>query len=84
MTMKTVNVATLKQHLSRYLHMVADGQELVVTSHQRPVARVVPEARGFAIRPPISPMSTLRSVGRVCPAAAPVALEMLLEDRRRR
>lgn len=82
--MKTVSVATLKQNLSRYLHMVADGQEVLVTSHQRPVARVIPEVRGLVIRPPLSPLSTLRSVGGVAPASASVALDLLLEDRRRR
>ncbi len=41
--MKTVNVATLKEKLSEYLHRVEQGEEWVVVSHRRPVARLVPE-----------------------------------------
>jgi prevent-host-death family protein len=42
MTMKTVNVAALKSGLSHYLATVRKGEEVVVTSHNHPVARLVP------------------------------------------
>ena len=82
--MKTVSVASFKQNLSRYLHMVAEGQELVVTSHQKPVARVISESDGIVIRSPLRPIATLRTIGGIANPAAPLAIEMLLEDRRRR
>jgi prevent-host-death family protein len=37
----TVGVRELKDNLSRYLAMVRDGGEVVVTDHGRPVARVI-------------------------------------------
>ncbi len=40
-----VGVRELKNNLSRYLHRVRTGSELVVTDHGRAVARVVPLAR---------------------------------------
>ena len=40
--MKTASVAELKAHLSGYLHRVGKGEEVVVTSHDHPVARIVP------------------------------------------
>jgi len=82
--MKTVSVALFKQNLSQYLHWVAEGQELVVTSHQRPVARVVSESSGLVIRPPLRPITTLRAVEGIALPAPSLALEMLLEDRRSR
>ena len=42
--MKRVGVAELKASLSKYLSMVKDGEELVVTDHGKPVARLVPAA----------------------------------------
>lgn len=36
-----VGVRELKNHLSRYLGRVRDGEEIVVTDHGRPVARLV-------------------------------------------
>ncbi len=40
--MKTTGVAELKAHLSRYLERVKSGQEVLVTEHGRPVAKLVP------------------------------------------
>jgi prevent-host-death family protein len=42
-----VGVRTLKNALSRYLAAVRDGQELIVTDHGRPVARITPVTRGI-------------------------------------
>lgn len=84
MYMKTVSVASFKQNLSRFLHMVVEGEELVVTSHQRPVARVIAEAQGVAIRPPLRPVATLRKIRGISMSSPSLALDMLLEDRRRR
>ncbi len=83
MSMKTVSVALFKQNLSKYLHLVMAGQELVVTSHHRPVARVLPQSPDLVIRPPVKPMSALCSVTGISSTAASLAFEMLMEDRRR-
>ena len=48
--MNTVSVATLKQKLSQYLRQVEQGEEVVVTSHRRRVARIVPRVGLFAAR----------------------------------
>ncbi|MGH8906238.1 MAG: type II toxin-antitoxin system Phd/YefM family antitoxin [Egibacteraceae bacterium] len=37
-----VGIRELRDHLSRYLDRVRDGDELVVTDHGRAIARVVP------------------------------------------
>jgi prevent-host-death family protein len=39
---ETVGVAELRQNLSRYLERVADGERLIVTDHNRPVAELGP------------------------------------------
>ena len=40
--MKKVAVADLKTHLSRYLSQVKEGEELLVTSTGKTIARIVP------------------------------------------
>jgi prevent-host-death family protein len=40
-----VGVRELRNHLSRYLERVRDGEEVVVTDHGRPVARLSPVDR---------------------------------------
>ena len=40
--MKSVGVAELKAHLSRYLGHVKNGQEVIVTERGLPVAKIVP------------------------------------------
>jgi prevent-host-death family protein len=42
--MKTIGVAQLKAHLSRYLYIVKHGQEIVITDRGVPVAKIVPLA----------------------------------------
>lgn len=37
-----VGIRELRAHLSRYVERVKDGEEIVVTEHGRPVARIVP------------------------------------------
>ena len=38
----SVNIATLKARLAKYLRMVRAGRDFVVTDHKLPVARLVP------------------------------------------
>jgi prevent-host-death family protein len=37
-----VGIRELRAHLSRYVEQVKGGEEIVVTEHGRPVARIVP------------------------------------------
>jgi prevent-host-death family protein len=83
--MKTVTVATLKQRLSEYLHMVEAGDEITVTSHQRAVARLVPDsASGLRMRPSTRPASDLKRIVGITPAKTFSADEDLAWDRARR
>lgn len=85
MKTETVNVALLKQNLSAYLHLVEQGDEVVVTSHRRTVARLMPESdAGCKIRPPILPVSALRKVKGVTPLKGFSVDADLLWDRARR
>lgn len=43
--MKTYSIARLKDGLSSIVAEVAKGAEVVVTDHNRPVARIVPVSR---------------------------------------
>jgi prevent-host-death family protein len=84
--MTTVSVDSLKTELSRYLRTVRGGEEVVVSSHNHPVAKLVPyeEASGAGIRRPQQPMSRLKSVEGVEPLKAVDAVRLLVEDRCRR
>jgi len=84
--MKTINVAGLRQNLSEYLHCVEKGEEVQVTSHHRPVARLVPAAGTAApgIRPSRAPLSAVRALKGIKLNEGIPAESYLSEDRRRR
>ena len=83
--MKTVSVAVLKQELSRYLHLVEDGEDLVVTAHRRPVARVIPHPeRGLSTRLPSRKPAVLGKLNGVRLSPGRTAVDTLLEERSRR
>jgi prevent-host-death family protein len=46
---RTVGVAELRQNLSTYLRRVQQGERLVVTDRNRPVAELGPPASGAAL-----------------------------------
>ena len=80
--MNTVNVATLKQKLSEYLRRVEEGDEIIVTSHRRRIARIIPEPEaGVRIRPPLHPLSRLAAVRGVTANPGFSAAESLATDR---
>lgn len=64
--MKTAPVTDLKNHLSRYLRLVASGESVTITDHGQPVARLsrVESGSGDAdalvaaglARPPLAPL----------------------------
>jgi|SRR5271165_2457850 len=44
--MKTVNIGTLKNNLSSYLHDVQNGEEVIVHDRKKPIARIIPILSG--------------------------------------
>jgi prevent-host-death family protein len=85
MDMKTTSVAMLKQNLSAYLHCVEEGDEVLVTSHRKPVARLIPETDlPFVIRPPSLSLKKLKGIRGVSPKKGVSSLDILLSDRERR
>ena len=75
----------LKEKLSSYLKLVSRGEEVVVTSYHHPVARIVPPySRNQNVRPPVRPVSDLRSVKGIRRKLSVSAVDSLLEDRRKR
>lgn len=85
MTMKSVNVAELKQKLSAYLRVVEQGEEVVVTSHRRPIARIAPEpATDWVVRESGVPASAIRALKGNRRRRQGAAEAMLYEDRGRR
>jgi len=82
MDMITASVAVMKQRLSHYLRQVEDGEEVMVTAHGRPVARVISAAPGRpGIRKPTADISTLRRLKGVKASAGRTAVHLLIEDR---
>ena len=86
LTMKTVSVAALKSELSRYLRTVRGGSEIIVTTHDHAVAKLVPYTvnAGTTIRPPRLPREHLRGIKSVQTLKPCDPLVGLLEDRARR
>ncbi len=79
------HVAELKQRLSHYLRLVEQGDEVAVTSHQRRIARIVPDASGdLPIRLPLRPASDLPPLGPIGKKLSSRGVALLLEDRTRR
>jgi prevent-host-death family protein len=85
MIMTTVNVAILKEKLSYYLGLVKRGEEVVVTSHRHPVARILPSAAPTArIIEPTRPVKDLSKVKGLRRRRSVSAVDILIADRRRR
>ncbi|MGH8595570.1 MAG: type II toxin-antitoxin system Phd/YefM family antitoxin [Gammaproteobacteria bacterium] len=83
--MVAVNVATLKQKLSHYLKLVKRGEEVVVTSHRHPIARILPwEPRTAQIIEPTRPTTDVLKVTGVQRRRSVAGVHILLADRRRR
>ena len=85
-----VSVRDLKEHLSHYLRAVQAGEPLLVTSHNKPVARIEPIAEGIGLEgvARLAAAEGVRWAGgkpagtRIVPAGGgKTAAEMVLEDR---
>lgn len=84
--MKRIGVAELKNNLSRHLRDVEAGEEVVVTDHGRPLARIVPiEATSrVAIQPALRPFSEIAGK-HYPPLNLPVSsLDLLKQERGKR
>jgi prevent-host-death family protein len=85
---REVGVAELKAHLSEYLRGVREGEEVVVTDRDTPIAKIVPNTRKSRLvvrgpepgAPPPSKIKFLPPIdlGGLDP------VQILLEDRARR
>lgn len=85
--MISTNVGTLKQKLSYYLRRVGEGHEVIVTSHSRQIARIIPEGQKseLEIQMPSLPVSELRKLKHPRkPIGGGKGVAFLLEDRARR
>ncbi len=84
--MKRVGVAELKNQLSKYLRAAEIGDEVEVTDHNRPIARIVAASvsHDVPIRPARTPFRALRR--RSYPSAGwpPDSTELLLQERQGR
>jgi len=65
--MRSVGVRELRQHASRYLRLVEEGETLEVTDRGRPVARLVPLPTADGE----STLDRLRREGRLLPPRRP-------------
>jgi prevent-host-death family protein len=78
----TVSVAVLKQQLSSYLHSVENGEDVVVTSHHRPVARMIAHNVSSAqIHSPSRNLAVLRKLKGIRLSIGRGIVEALTEDR---
>ena len=93
-----VSIRELKNQLSRYLRRVAEGKEVVITSHKRPVARLVPPLPVSVAEDTAGAIELLKTLpwvrmgkgGKLKGAKHPIKLksgdksasDMVLEDRR--
>jgi prevent-host-death family protein len=47
--MQTIAIAQAKNNFSAMLHVVESGEDVVLTRHGKPVARIIPEAAESAV-----------------------------------
>ena len=84
-----VNVAKLKNDLSKYLRLAKEGKEIIVTEHARPIAKVVPfenNPDGIHFIPPTDKDSDAfeRLSRQPTVKRSWSSLDLLLEDRKKR
>jgi len=81
--MNIVNTATLKKKLSYYLKSVQLGQEVVVTSHRRQVARILPiSAPSPYQKKPSRPVEDLMGLKIIKFSPDTSSVDALIQDRR--
>ena len=77
---KTVGAYEAKTTLSALLELVEDGGEVIITKHDRPVARLVPFARSSSTAEVCSRLRSLR--GRLRLAAGETTKDLVVAGRR--
>ena len=84
--MKSVSVADLKSRLSHYLRRVRKGGEVVITSHDHPVGKLVPyrEESGLKVIPATRPLSDWKTIRGIKLDKPVDIVAMLREDRDKR
>ncbi len=89
--MTTVKVAEFRSHLSKYLHKVRQGSEIIISDRKHPIARITPysESTSEALKEwkMIEPAKGYAGFAKLKfkPLSSKVdALEELLSDRRKR
>lgn len=70
--MKSANIATVKNQLSRLLGQVKNGETIVITDRNRPVARLMPLSSSEGA------MAALHASGLVTPPESPLDLAAFL------
>ena len=83
-----VNVAKLKNELSKYLALTKKGQEVTVLEHKMPIAKVVPypteKPPVWKIREPIRPLNLDKWLQAKVIKRNWDPVDLLLEDRKKR
>ena len=89
--MRKARIAELKAHLSEYLRAVRRGEEVTVFDRETPIARIVrvgAPSGALRIRPARSGAPPIGKIRLAAPLARDFqgidAVELLLEDRRKR
>lgn len=75
--MRAISLAQAKAHLSELLNTVESGEEVVITRHGRPVARVLPAG---SLKQPL-PLQRLAELRREIPARKGSSAVLLREVR---
>ena len=87
--LKTVNLATLKAELSRYVRAARAGEEVIVLDRQTPVAKLVPyreehPSKLLVHKPAADPAGLAAMKLPPIPRKRIDSVAVLLEDRRQR
>ena len=77
--MVEIGVRDMRQHLSEYLEKVRQGQEVIITKRDEPIAKLVPIAKKSAR--PLASRSKLREL---IAAKGKTLSQAVLEDRKER
>lgn len=81
--MKTISIAALKDRLSEQIRATAAGEEIVITSHGHPVAKLTAYAteQPLRVQRPTRPVAMLRKIAGIPPLQAVDVVALLREDR---
>ena len=81
MNVATIGIRELRDALSRHLSDVRRGEEIVVTDHGRPIARIVPFTRESGIEALArAGLATMPAGPRRTDFTAPIATDGLVSD----